>query len=131
LMTILPAGLLAAALAACGAAKPGTEGPQPARGFSLRVLPESFAMGGSAEFRMHVEQDARRAIASIEADNARALSHAYLEIAYDPSQWTPLEAGSSGLLGGDALTLLASDGSGIAQYGEVQPGRDPAGVDGS
>ena len=68
LITLLQASLLAIMLAACGAAGPGPEQSAGAKEFSLRVLPESFAMGGSAEFRMSVERDAERAIVSIEAD---------------------------------------------------------------
>ncbi|MCB1219291.1 MAG: hypothetical protein H7A35_05405 [Planctomycetales bacterium] len=131
LITLLQASLLAIMLAACGAAGPGPEQSAGAKEFSLRVLPESFAMGGSAEFRMSVERDAERAIVSIEAANAKALSHAYLEIAYDSSQWTAGEADSAGLLGSEAIHLLAGNGGGRVQYGELQPGADPPGVDGS
>lgn len=97
----------------------------------MQVLPESFAMGGSGRFELSVLEGSDTALLSIMASDAGDLSHFYAEIEYDNASWTPLAAESAGLLGNSAISLLAGDGNGRVQYGELIPGADPAGVDGS
>ncbi|MEZ5336876.1 MAG: hypothetical protein R3F46_01300 [bacterium] len=128
------AGLLSAALLiSCGGGN-GAQLPQPGgsgRAFSMHVMPESFALQGRAEFEFSIAETAESALLSISLADASQLSHAYLEIGYDPQQWTPVAAHSAGLLGEAALSLLAADGRGRAQYGELLPGSDPQGISGS
>ena len=95
----------------------------------MRVLPESFALGGSGRFELSVQEGPDTALLRIRASDVEDLSHFYAEIEYDNAQWTPLEADSAGLLGNDAIHLLAGDGQGRVQYGELIPGADPDGVD--
>ncbi len=128
------AAVLGCLAAGCGSVQPRT-GPEASAGsgrtFSLRVLPESFATGGSARFSFSVLEDSAGALLSIRAETATELSHAYCEISYDSSRWSPVEAHSAGLLGDDVISLLAGNGRGIVQYGELIPGADPRGLDAS
>ena len=116
-------------LSACGS---GTAEVQPAKArhnsFSMRVLPESFALGGSGRFELSVQEGPDTALLRIRASDVRELSHFYAELEYDNAIWTPLEADSAGLLGNESIQLLAGDGNGRVQYGELIPGADPAGV---
>lgn len=134
-MKVLPLYICAAVvpclLAGCGGGAAVSQQARGGSGFSLRTLEESFAMGGQASFSMELEETEDSAQLRIIAEDVQQLTHAYLEIGYDAAQWTAEEADSAGLLGEEAISLLAGNQAGIVQYGELVPGSRPVGVNNS
>lgn len=115
--------LLALALSGCGtgamSAAPGFT--HSASGFTLTVLPESFAMGGAASaFRLAVGQEGAQTLVSVEAEQARGLKALYCKLEYDALRLTPLSAGAGDIWPpGGSIQLSVLDRPGSAYFGSV------------
>lgn len=129
----------------CGVAGsiPAPSGPdrEGGRRPTLRVMPESFSLGGAAQLTARVSTAADGSpLVHIVADCASGLRAVLVELDYDPALWHPVSAASSGLLrsaarsGSSPLELTDFSQPGTAVYAQVlshpeaEPGFSGSGV---
>ena len=91
-----------------------------ASGFQLRVLPETFEAGSSADFSLSQSPDGDNTVIEIKASNAVDLKAAYIAVSYDPAAWVPTNVEATDAIAGSEDRLELSD---IRTAGTVYAGQ--------
>jgi hypothetical protein len=107
--------------ASCGSSQRETILPQAESELTLTVLPQTFELGGSAQFELVEKQGGAVTTVEIVATNAAGLKATYIELAYDAQRLVPDEATLTDVLAtpDQRLELVHIGRPGIVSLGTV------------
>jgi Ice-binding-like/Bacterial Ig-like domain len=118
------------ALGSCGTDKVGANAPttqdHSTLAFQVSVMPETYALGGSADsvyttLEQSMQSDKDQVVVNIHVDGARDLKSVYLELKYDAQQYRAMVVQPTGLMGdaGDMVSMFQPIERGTIEYGQV------------